>query len=198
MKTLHALFIGFIFFCFLTIAIADEPLEFGSKIEIKPEVFNIDNHYLKWKHAPDYKNERLAYYQDKLREQGITDTNTLRWLIAQLIQENGSFNESGIYHGNCVFGIPQINTCGRFNMKATEYLELHPEWRDWRYQVEQMAIQTKQRFDRFDGEISCGIVAHFHPYNKNGASGLYKRYGNCKNHVYWYSHVAKRLSLVTI
>lgn len=147
-----------------------------------------------------YKNERLAYYQQQLIAQGFTDTEQLKWFSAQLIQENGSFNEAGIYHGNCVFGIPQINACGRFHMSATRYLEKHPEWKDWRYQIEQMAVQTKERSLRFNGELSCTIVAHFHPYTAKGgslgAADLYKAHGHCKSHQYWKHHVHQRLKLL--
>jgi hypothetical protein len=151
----------------------------------------------KWSGAPDYKNERLAYYQDQLTKVGITDSTAQKWLVAQLVQENGSMNEAGIYHNNCVFGIPQINTCGRFNMKADRYLQEHPEWKDWRYQIEQMAVQVKTRYDEFN-EISCTIVGHFHPNGSNGARGLYKRNGHCKTHQYYHTHVAQRLKLLTL
>lgn len=81
-------------------------------------------------------------------------------------------------------------------MSAKRYLELHPEWKAWDYQLSEMAKQTVERSKRFNGEISCTVVAHFHPYGANGAQGLYKRNGNCKTHKYWHSHVAPRLALL--
>lgn len=149
-----------------------------------------------WKNAPDYKNERLAYYQDKLRSLGITDSDKLKWLSAQLLQENGSFNEAGIYHGNCVFGIPQFNACGRHNMSATEWLKKHPEWKDWRFQLDQLAAEVAYRSELFNGEISCMILAHFHPNGSRGAKGLYASKGTCKSHKYYHTEVAQRLDLL--
>lgn len=81
-------------------------------------------------------------------------------------------------------------------MSATRYLELNPEWKDWRYQLEQMALQVASRRDEFN-ELSCTIVGHFHPNGSRGARGLYKKFGNCESHTYYKSHVAQRLTLVS-
>lgn len=89
-------------------------------------------------------------------------------------------------------------------MSATAYLEKHPEFKDWRKQLDQMAIEVKARFVEFNGELSCAVVGHFHPNTTKrgwetgslGARDLYKRVGHCKNHQYWHDHVEQRLSLL--
>lgn len=146
-----------------------------------------------------YKNERLAYYQDRLRELGITDREWLKWLSAQLIQENGEFTETRITYIDgvpCVFGLMQYNACGRNHMTVQRFWELHPEWKDWRYQLDQMAKEVAYRKELFNGELSCVILAHFHPNGSRGAKGLYASKGTCKSHRYYHTEVAQRLSLL--
>jgi hypothetical protein len=155
----------------------------------------------KWSGAPDYKNERLAYYQAQLTKVGITDLEWHKWLSAQLIQENGQFTETRITYLDgkpCVFGLIQYNACGRNLMNVHRFWELYPEWKDWRYQLDQMANSVKSLSDEFSGEMSCVIVAHFHPNGANGARGLYKRNGHCKTHQYYHTHVAQRLPLLSL
>lgn len=155
---------------------ASEPLTFGELPQVSislPEELHgsadipsvdLDGSW-KWDGAPDYKNERLAYYQERLKEKGITDPKKLRLLTAQLIQEAGSLSEDTIGDHGCSFGILQYNACAHHGMKAKAFLA-QPQWRqwnDWRYQLDRMADMVAERVALYDGNMVRVIVHHNHP-----------------------------------
>ena len=131
-----------------------------------------------WQGAPDYKNERLAYYQKLLADRGITNADHVKLLVAQLIQENGSLSESIHGDNGCSVGILQYNACVHNGMKAKRFLETHPAWKDWHYQLEQMANMVADRYEIYDGNIKQVVVHHNRPVSaKNGVdtpAGYYK------------------------
>lgn len=116
----------------------------------------------KWAGQPDYKQERLAYYQQLLRDRGINDMDVLRTLTANLIVENGSLSESVNGDAGCSVGIPQRNVC-QFGYTAKSFLRTYPAWNDWRYQLEWMADHTVESYKKFDGDVFRTVVYHNRP-----------------------------------
>jgi hypothetical protein len=124
-----------------------------------------DVKYWEWQGAEDYKNVRLRYYQDLLRAEGITNTEHLRNLTAQLLQENGSLDPvvMGDWTNNsyyCSLGIPQINMCVHHGMDAATWLARNPEWKDWKLQMEIMTEWTVGRYEKYDKDIFQTVLGH--------------------------------------
>lgn len=121
--------------------------------------------YWTWPGQPAYKNERLAAYQDMLRARGITDTEHLKLLTAQLVQENGAIDEKVIGDKGCSFGLLQYNACAHHKMSAKAFLSKPQwkEWNDWRFQLERMADMVAERNRIYDGKIRCVVVHHNGP-----------------------------------
>lgn len=90
-------------------------------------------------------------------------------LVAHLYTENGALAEDrhGDYHMFCVakdkkgrctkresqpcsLGMIQWNFCVHEGMSATQWLSLHPEWGDWRFQVSFYLDQIKERKARYN------------------------------------------------
>lgn len=129
-----------------------------------------DNDVYAWENAPEYKNERLAYYQKLLKDRGITNKDHVKLLVAQLIQEAGSLSETTIGDHGCSFGIIQYNACAHKKISAKRFLEIHPEWKTWEYQLEQMANMVKERYALYDGNIKRVIVHHNRPATARAGS----------------------------
>ncbi len=131
-----------------------------------------------WKDAPAYKNERLEAYQQMLAKRGITKSSDVKLLTAQLIQEAGSLDEKTIGDHGCSFGIIQFNACSHAGVTAATYLKRHPEWKDWRYQLEQMADMVSARYTLYHGNIKQIIVHHNRPSdakaNRDTKAGYFK------------------------
>lgn len=130
-----------------------------------------------WKDAPPYKNERLAAYQGMLKARGITDPDNLKLLTAQIIQENGSLSEN--VHGDkgCSVGVLQYNACVHHHVSAKRFLELHPEWKSWEYQMERMADMVADRMEIYEGDIRRIVIHHNCPAcakaGKDSKAGYY-------------------------
>lgn len=155
-----------------------EELTFGLTV---PEDFKIDlpnpSHW-QLPGAPEYKNERLGYYQSLLVERGITDRQDLRLFAAQLLQENGAIAEDRHGDGGCSIGIPQRNVC-QFGYSAKSFIRKYPEWKDWRMQMRWMADYTAKQYERFDKNAKCTIIYHNRPASalagcRDTAAGYYK------------------------
>lgn len=116
--------------------------------------------YWQWKGARPYKNERLAYYQQALAARGKFTKEELRLLTAQLIQENGALAEDVIGDHGCSIGIIQYNTCAHHKMSGKTFLERHPEWKSWKYQIDYMADWVAGRSKAFNGNIRLMIIDH--------------------------------------
>lgn len=116
-----------------------------------------------WKGAPAYKNDRLRAYQQMLAERGITNKDHVKLLVAQLIQEAGSLSETTIGDGGCSVGILQYNACVHHGMNAKRFLQKHPAWKSWEYQLEQMANMVADRYEIYDGNIKQVVVHHNGP-----------------------------------
>lgn len=137
----------------------------AQELSFMPDVFYVSLDLPKpdlwsWKDAPAYKNERLAAYQNMLIQRGITGTDNLKLLTAQIIQENGSLSEN--VHGDhgCSVGILQYNACVHARVSAIRFLELHPEWKSWEYQLERMADMVEDRMEKYDGDIRLVVIHH--------------------------------------
>ena len=111
-----------------------------------------------------YKVDRLREYQQMLKDRGITNINHLRLLASQLFSENGSLSETHTKgdHG-CAVGIVQYNACSHNGMSAKRFLQVYPEWVDYKYQLRWMADAVDQRYKRFHGNIRLVIISHDSP-----------------------------------
>lgn len=132
-----------------------------------------------WKGAPAYKNERLTYYQEQLIARGITNKEHLKLLTAQVIQENGSLSENVHGDGGCSVGILQYNACVHHGVSAKKFLEKHPEWKSWQYQLDRMADMVADRYHNlYAGNIKQVIVHHNRPVdakrNRDTPAGYYR------------------------
>lgn len=116
-----------------------------------------------WKGAPAYKSDRLRAYQRLLKAKGITKPDDLKLLAAQLIQENGALSESTIGDHGCSIGMIQYNACAHAGISAKRFLQLHPEWKDWHYQLEQMATMVAERYAMYHGNIKQVVTHHNSP-----------------------------------
>jgi len=127
----------------------------------------------------EYKTGRLAAYQRMLRARGITDKKQLRLLTAQLLVENGALSETIHGDNGCSVGIPQYNACVHHGMKAERFLEKHPEWKDWKFQMERMADMVAERYALYDGNMKQVVTHHNSPVAaKRGvdtAAGYYSK-----------------------
>lgn len=112
-----------------------------------------------WENAEPYKNERLRYYQELLYERNITNTDHIKNLVGQIIQENGSIVVDRHGDGNCSVGIPQRNVC-QFGYSATSFVKKYPEWKDWQFQMRWMADSVKAKYEAFHGDIFKTVAAH--------------------------------------
>lgn len=143
-----------------------------------------------WKDAPAYKNERLAYYQGVLRDRNVPEDH-IKMLVAQIIQENGSLSESHTTGDNgCAVGILQYNACAHHHVSAKRFLEIYPEWNDWRYQLDRMADMVADRERIYDGNIRWIVIHHNHP------ACAKRRCTDTK--AGYYADVSSRLSLLTL
>jgi hypothetical protein len=131
-----------------------------------------------WTGAPAYKNERLAAYQKMLAARGITKSADVKILVAQVIQENGSLSESVHGDAGCSVGILQYNACVHHGLSAKRFLQKHPEWSDWRFQLERMADMVAERYALYDGDIKRVVVHHNRPASaavgRDTPAGYYK------------------------
>jgi len=144
-----------------------------------------DVKYWTWVEAEDYKNERLRYYQDLLRAEGITNPDHLKNLTAQLMVENGQldpeikgdYNKKGYY---CSLGIPQINMCVHHGVSAGTWLARNPEWKDWKLQMEIMTEWTVGRYEKYDEDIFQTVLGHNCPSCANARwdNGYWKKVQN--------------------
>lgn len=115
-----------------------------------------------WSGQPEYKQERLAYYQQLLKDRGITNRDHLKLMTANLIVENGALSESTHGDGGCSVGIPQRNVC-LYGYTAKSFLKKYPAWNDWKVQMQWMADHTKAAYDKYDGDVFRTIVSHNRP-----------------------------------
>lgn len=138
-----------------------------------------------WEGAPDYKNDRLAYYQQQLMNRGVTEKEHLKILTAQLIQEAGSLSEWTIGDSGCSVGILQYNACVHHGISGNRFLQEYPEWQSWTYQMDRMADMVAERYELYD-DIKLIVVHHNSP--AAARRGQVTRY--------WHD-VAKRQALLT-
>lgn len=110
-----------------------------------------------------YKNDRLAYYQDVLKKRGITNMNDLRLLSAQLLAENGAMTEDRLGDSGCSFGLIQYNACAHHGVNARKFLADNKEWQSWEYQLQRMADMVAERYARYDGNMRRVIIHHNSP-----------------------------------
>lgn len=142
------------------IAVAKEPLTFGRLVA---RVIRLpERKVYTWKGAPEYKVERMAYYQQLLEDRGITDRKHLKLLVANLIVENGALDEMTDGDSGCSVGIPMKNVC-QFGYSAKSFRKKYPEWNDWRFQLEWMADHTLKSYQKFDSDVRLAIISHNSP-----------------------------------
>lgn len=159
---------------------AQEPLSFHFVFPFREIKIPFPGYWqLSQKDDAGYKNERIRFYQDLLKDRGVSDRETLKLLTAQLLQENGALAEDRDGDHGCSIGIPQYNACAHHRMNAKRYREIHPEWNDWRFQMTWMADQTVKTLQAFDGNAKCAIIHHNRPasaYNgcRDTAAGYYR------------------------
>lgn len=123
-----------------------------------------------------YKTERLAYYQELIAH--LIPHEHLKLFAAQLIAENGAMTADRTGDNGCSVGLIQYNACVHHKVKATRFLELHPEWNDWKYQLEQMSLYVAKRVEIYGKNYDCIILHHNHPA---AASSMFP---NCSSHNY--------------
>ena len=143
-----------------------------------------------WEDAPDYKNDRLTYYQQQLLNRGITDHDHLKLLTANLIVENGALDENTNGDSGCSVGIPQRYVC-QFGYSAKSFRKKYPEWNDWRFQLQWMADHTVQSYEKYRGDVFRTIVSH----NRPAAAAVGK--DSCHITPCYYQRVVKASSLLT-
>jgi hypothetical protein len=166
-----------------------ETFAFAPKITI-PKLRPIaTGSYWKLIHEEPYKNARLAEYQDMLRARGITDPQALKLLVAQLYQENGAVTADRIGDHGCSFGLIQFNACVHEHVTAKRFLQLHPEWQDYRFQLAVMADSVADRYRQFHGNMMQVIVAHNSPAAARRGTDTKAGY---------FRAVSKRLALLTL
>jgi hypothetical protein len=128
----------------------------------------------------------------------VTDKTLHKWLVSQLIQENGALSPDRIHKNGYVFGIFQHNVRAHSkHMWAKDFIAANPEWKDGDFQLRYMANMVKQRVELYDGNTACIVLHHFAPYGEHGAYTLYRK-GGCNGHQYVHTHVKQRLSLLII
>jgi hypothetical protein len=155
----------------------------------------------KWKDAPEYKNDVLRAYQEKLQARGIKDTKIL---VAQLIQENGALSPEVLgdpltvcvkkEKGECVkygvryrsFGIIQYNSHAKHGIFADDFLAQNPEWKTIDKQLEWMADSVAWRATKYPTTKQV-VVSHNCPVCAKHAVDSKAGY---------YTAVSKRLSLL--
>lgn len=142
-------------------------------------------------------------YQELLDEVGVTDKELHKWLVAQLIQENGAISPDRIHKNGYVFGIFQYNVRAHTKYKwAKDFLADHPEWRDADFQLRYMTNMVVERSKMYNGNISCIILHNFHPYSTekspHGADWFYETNQDCSGHKYVKVDVSQRLSLLVL
>lgn len=108
--------------------------------------------------------ERLYEYQRMLIQRGVRDSNALRMFAAQLMQEDGALNENTIGDHGCSFGILQYNSCKHDGISAKRFLSLHPEWKGYRYQLQQMADERAAAYKVYHGDIARAVIDHNCPW----------------------------------
>jgi hypothetical protein len=134
-----------------------------------------DGEYIiwKWQGAPEYKNERLAYYQKLLQDAGVDNPDHLKNFTSQLITENGALDPLAIGDNGISLGIPQINMWVHHGVMAQTWLDRNPEWRDWKLQMEIMRDWTMARYEESEGDVFYTVLRHNSPraalaYQDNG------------------------------
>jgi len=171
----------FVFALFDRSAQAQEPLTFSFIAPYREIKIPFPGYWqLSEKDDAGYKNERIRFYQDLLKERGVSDRETLKLLTAQLLQENGALAEDRDGDHGCSIGIPQYNACAHHRMNAKRYRALNPEWNDWRFQMTWMADQTVKTLQAFDGKTKCAIIHHNRPASawngcRDTAAGYYRK-----------------------
>lgn len=137
-----------------------------------------------WQGVEAYKNDVLALYQKKLATKGVTDPETVKLLVAQIVQESG-VRVDAIGDNGCSLGLIQYNTCARHKMSAKRWLEKHPEWKTAEKQLDWMVDAVVWRLQEYP--LKLAIVAHNHP--AAARKGQVTRY---------YHDVANRLPLLSL
>lgn len=104
----------------------------------------------------DYKTIRLREIRDII----WADYNALfehnELLLAHLYTENGALAEDRHGDQQCSLGIIQWNTCVHSKMNVNRFLEKHPEFREWRYQVRFYLDRMSERLAKY-GSIDRAI-----------------------------------------
>ena len=118
---------------------AEEELKFNPQVTIPEVSFEI----------LDYKEVRAREICKMAREKGYTEEEC-PILVAHLYTENGAFSEDRDGDHGCSLGMIQWNFCVHEGMKARAWVKLHPEWADWRYQVNFYLDQINLRREQYN------------------------------------------------
>lgn len=138
-----------------------ETLSFKPKLPKKPIGVGFLMKTWHWPGEPAYKQERINFYADLLRERGIEEED-IKMLVANLIVESGAMNEKAIGDSGCSVGIPQRNVC-QFGYTAKAFVKKYPVWNDWRHQLTWMADHTAASYKKFKGDVFRTVVYHNSP-----------------------------------
>lgn len=127
--------------------IAAGTLVFGSLMQEALPEFSVEI-------PKSYKEQRIAEMTEILENEYPQLTSYRPLLLAHLLTENGALAEDrhGDFHDGipCSIGIPQINTCIHFNQNVYQYLDEHPDMREWRNQFRMYLQWMDARITKYE------------------------------------------------
>lgn len=144
-----------------------------------------------WEGQPQYKQERLSFYLGLLKKNISIPSNDYPILLAQLIIENGALDPDVVGDHGCSGGLIQYNSCSHHKLKWLKFVEKYPDWNNWQYQIQQMAIMVGDRYKIYHGNIEQVIVHHNSP-------ALARKSENQTNTKYYKKALQRSLSLSSL
>lgn len=118
----------------------------------------------------DYKQERALYAYNRAVELGFDD-NQSRWLVAQIIRENGAMNERVRGDKGCSVGLTQWNECARGK---------NPAGYDWKAQIDLFLSEIRGKSDVHDFYVAS-VSWNAPSVMKDKKPSAYKYYHDVKN-----------------
>ncbi len=136
-----------------------------------------------------YKVERMIYAQNKAYDMGLSKDDAYA-IVYQLNVENGAWSEDRMgdywcksstggedYCANfgkygrivtsqlypCSFGLVQFNSCANFGVPSDQYYAKHPEWHDYRFQIDQLVTFLTAKKQAYDGDFQKAQVDWNYP-----------------------------------
>jgi len=155
----HLLIIPLFLFVFVLYQIAE------AKVERQYDFFRnynfTESSPIPWRFPPiqimDYKRIRAKEICDMAKSKGFRE-DQCPILLAHLLIENGALSEHRDGDNGCSLGMIQWNFCVHENMKARKWVALHPEWGEWRFQVNFYLDQINLRTEKY-GSLTRGIAS---------------------------------------